>query len=319
MKTQVKTIQPNIHEVEARMRAQFSDNPSLLVATLDQLILTGSKRIRPTISLLIGRMFNTEREILLDLAAAIEMMHTATRVHDDLVDDADRRRGQKTINSRFTTSATVLAGDLAFAAAAQLAAATNRIVVMEKFSETLQFIVNGEIAYMFGDNNQRDRDAYYNWIHAKTASVFELASGMAATLGSANPEEIQAATQFGYNIGMAFQITDDILDFTGDPSVLGKPAGSDFRQGTITLPALLYLQAHPDGPDIDAILKSNGNGHGEIEQMIKAIRFSPSIDQAAAEADCFLEQAQLALDRLPDTPERAELAWLANQVTDREM
>jgi len=312
------TTQPLISEVEDRMRAQFAGNPSALVATIEQLILAGGKRIRPTIILLMGSIFDAEREALLNLAAAIEMMHTATLVHDDLVEEAGHQRGNKTIHTRFTTSAAVLAGDLAFAAAAKLAAAVESIPVMQKFSETLQFIVNGEIAHMFNDGSPADQESYYAWIHAKTASVFELAAGLAATLGFANQAEIDAAYQFGYNIGMAFQVTNDVLDFSSDPSLLGKPAGNDLRQGTITLPSLLYFEAHPDGLDIGAILNNNGNGHGDIESIIDAIRQSGSIDQALRKADDFIQDGLDALAKLPDTPARAELALLANQITRRE-
>jgi geranylgeranyl pyrophosphate synthase len=264
-------------------------------------------------------MFDAEQETLLNLAAAVEMMHTATQVHDHLTSIANQRHGQVTLNTRFATSATVLAGDLAFAAAAQLAAATNRITVMEKFSETLQIIISGEITHMFNNGNRRDQEAYFGWIRAKTASVFELASGMGATIGSASPAEIGAATQFGHNIGMAFQITDDILDFAGDPSALGKPAGSNLRQGIITLPTLFYLEAHPNDMDLIPISKGNGNGLGHIESIITAIRQSDAIDQAAREADRFLQLGLEALARLPDTPERTKLSLLASEVTNLDL
>jgi geranylgeranyl pyrophosphate synthase len=311
-----------VSEVEARMRAQFSDKPSALVTTLEELILADRQGIRPTIVLLLGGMFGAERESILNLAAAIEMMHTATLVHDNLAGETGQGHGHPTVHTRFATSATVLAGDLAFAAAARLAAATNRITVMQKFSETLQFIVNGGITHLFSNGDRADLRAYYARIHAKTASIFELASSMAATIGSASPAEISAATQFGYNIGMAFQITDDILDFTGDPSALGKPVGSNLRQGTITLPTLLYLEAHPDDLDIGSIPKRNGNGQGRIDSdiisIITAIRQSKVIDQAMQEADRFTQQGLDALARLPGTPERTELEHLARQITNRE-
>ena len=218
------------------------------------------------------------------------------------------------VNARFTTSATILAGDLAFASAAQLAAAVARTTVMRRFSETLQFIVNGEITYLFNDGAQGSRAAYYDWIHAKTASVFELASELAATIGTASPVEIKAATQYGYNLGMAFQIMRDIQDFVGDPFVLDKPAGNDLRLGNITLPTMLYLEAHPDQFDIDSIRKSNGNGQGEIDALIGAIRQSDVLEQATKEADRFLKRGLESLYILPDTPERAELALLAKNI-----
>jgi geranylgeranyl pyrophosphate synthase len=245
------------------------------------------------------------------------MMHAATLIHDDLVDNAAQRRGQQTVNTRFSTSATVLAGDLAFAAAAQLGAATQSITVMQKFSETLQIIVNGEISYMFKDNDHTNLQAYYDWIYAKTASVFKLAAGMAATIGTASPAEIEAANQFGYNIGMAFQVTDDILDFIGDPAVLGKPTGNDLRQGTLTLPTLLYIEAHPNSLDISTTHQGNGNGQGHIEDLITSIRQSEAIEQSLQIADRFLQEGLAALDQLPETPERAELARLARQIANR--
>jgi geranylgeranyl pyrophosphate synthase len=203
---------------------------------------------------------------------------------------------------------------LAFASAAQLSAAIASTTVMRRFSETLQFIVNGEITYLFNNGAQGSREAYYDWIHAKIASVFELASELAATIGSASPAEIKAATQYGYNLGMAFQIMRDIRDFMGDPFALDKPRRNGLRFGSMTLPALLYLEAHPDQFDIDSIRKSNGNGQGEIDELIGAIRQSDAVEQATKEADQFLARALESLFKLPDTSERSELALLAQNV-----
>jgi len=307
-----------IRDVSERLQAQFAGNPSYLVSTLEQLIPAEEKSLRPTIILLVGSIYKAEREDLVNLAAAIEMLHTATLVHNDLVDETGQRHDRLSTNTRFTTSATILAGDLAFASAAQLAAAVASTTVMKRFSETLQFIVNGEITYLFNDGAPGSREAYYDWIHAKTASVFELASELAATIGSASPAEIKAAAQFGYNLGMAFQIMRDILDLVGDPSVLDKPTGSDLRLGNITLPTLFYLEAHPDKFDIDSIRNSNGNGREEIDELIGAIRQSDAIEQAKKEASRFLECGLESLFKLPDTAERAELALLAKNVIRQE-
>lgn len=308
-----------IRDVNQRLQAQFAGNPSYLVSTLEQLIPLEEKSLRPTIILLIGSIFGADREALINLAAAIETLHTATLVHNDLVDQTSQRSNQPGINARFNTSATILAGDLAFASAAQLAAAVESIAVMQRFSETLQFIVNGEITYLFNDGAQGSRQAYFDWVHAKSASVFELASELAATIGSASPVEIKGAAQYGYNLGMAFQIMRDIHDFFGDPSDLEKPAGSDLQLGNITLPTLLYLEAHPDKFDIDSIRKNNGNGRGEIDEFIQAIRQSDALEQATSEADRFLKRGLDSLFNLPDTPERDELALLAQNIIHQEI
>jgi len=312
------SIQEQIKTVEARMRDQLVGNPSALVSTLEQLIGSGGKRIRPTLTLLVGSLFAVDREVLLNLAAAIEMLHTATLVHDDLVDDADLRRGQRTINTSFSTSATVLAGDLAFAAAANLAAATRSIEVMQMFSKTLQFLVNGEITYMFADGMHVDREAYYHWIHAKTASMFELAAGAATTLG-ADADMIVSATSFGYGVGMAFQIVDDILDFTSDQAVLGKPVASDLRQGIVTLPTIYYLESHPDDPDVCSIINHNGHSPDTLERIITAIRHSEAIKKSMDDAETFLQHGLDALAQLPDALERYELEKLAKQMVHRNM
>ena len=303
-----------IRDVSERLQAQFAGNPSYLVSTLEQLIPAEEKSLRPTIILLLGSIFKADREALVNLAAAIEMLHTATLVHNGLVDETGQRSDRPAVNTRFAVSATILAGDLAFASAAQLAAAVASTTVMRRFSETLQFIVNGEITYLFNDGAQGSRKAYYDRIHAKTASVFELAAEMAATIGSASPAEIKAAAQFGGNLGMAFQIMRDILDFGGDPSVLDRPAGNGLQVGNITLPTLLYLEAHPNKFNIDSIRKSNGNGRAEMDELIEAIQQSDALEQAGKEADRFLTRCLESLFRLPDTPERAELALLAKNI-----
>ncbi len=313
------SIQEQIKAVETRMLEQLIGNPSALVATLEQRIITGGNRIRPTLTLLIGRMLEVDREALLNLAASIEMLHTATLVHDDLIDTAASRRGQKTLNASFSTSATVLAGDLAFAAAANLAAATSSVAVMKMFSKTLQFLVNGEITYLFSNGTRGDRESYFKWVHAKTASIFEMAAGAAATLGSADADTVTIASKFGDGIGMAFQLGDDVLDFTGDQAALGKPAAGDLRQGIITLPTIYYLETHPHDPDIRSIINRNGHSPDTLEHVIAAICHSEAIQQSFDEAKAYLQRGLDALAELPDTLERQELEGLAMQMVHREM
>jgi geranylgeranyl pyrophosphate synthase len=312
-----ETLEAEIQTIEDRMRKQFSGNPIYIESMLEQLITVSRTRIRPSLVILMGRLFDAPREALLDLAAAIEMMHTATMVHDELIDGASRSRGKQTVQRRFTTSSTILAGDLAFAAAAQLAAAVQSIPVMQQFSKTLQTIVNGEITYLFNDVDRRNQEAYYNWIQAKTASVFELAASMAATIGLANPAQIAAAAEFGCNLGMAHQIREDILDLVNGSNQTGKPIEDDLRRGVLTLPTLLYLEAHPDEINMDVVVGGNGNGRAYIEDLIETIRQSDAIVNARQKADWFLQNGIDALIRLPDTPIRAEVAELSHDLIKR--
>ena len=312
--TNLKTItHPLIDEVATRMRAQLDGNPAALIASLEQQLQIGENLTRPTLTLLFGNLFGLEQNTMIDIAASIEMLHQAKLVHDNL----GNQSFSQIPKTPFITSATVLAGDLAFAAAARLATAPQSTTVMRIFSETLQMMVSGEITYMFQNGSGFEPDSYYRRIHAQTASLFELACQATAILAAMDEETINAARQFGYEMGMAFQIVDDVLDFTGDPEVMGKPTGNDLRQGTLTLPTLYYLEANPNDPDLDSIIRRNGHSQDSIKRVIKAIRQSEAITLAQQEAQRFLEQGLRALYQLPDRPARAKLEQLAIQMINR--
>jgi geranylgeranyl pyrophosphate synthase len=207
-------------------------HPNLGVA-LDHLLSSGGKRIRPALALLTGEMLGAERNKIISLAAAIELLHTATLVHDDLIDGALLRRGIPTLNAQWTPGATVLTGDFIFACAAKLASETESADLICLFAETLATIVNGEITQMFPRLSGDYFEEYFNRIYAKTASLFELATIAPAILSPLRETSADAAKQFGYGIGMAFQIIDDVLDFTGKQTAVGKPVANDLRQGLI--------------------------------------------------------------------------------------
>ena len=197
------------------MRAQGdSSNPDLRAA-LELLLTAGGKRIRPTVTLLTGKMLGAPIDKLITLGAAVELLHTATLVHDDLIDGALLRRGSPTLNSQWSPSATVLTGDFIFSRSAKLAAETNSVELMKIFTQTLTTIVNGEITQLFSSRCQLNRENYYQRIYAKTASLFETSTRTAALLSQADNQVIEEMRSYGYNIGMAFQIIDDILDLNG--------------------------------------------------------------------------------------------------------
>ena len=305
----INPVQEHLQDVEERMRSRFNGNASGLISILDQLISLGGKRLRPTVTLLLGKMLGADHDRLLDLAAAIEMLHTATLIHDDLVDNAPLRRGAKTLNATMPPVASVLAGDLVFAIAANLAAATKSVSVMEIFAETLATLVNGEITNLFENKSGFDREMYYQWIYSKTASMFELSTGAAAVLSPVDADVVTAARHFGRNIGMAFQIVDDVLDFVGDPDLIGKSVGSDLRQGAITLPTIHYAESNPKDPDIVSVANRNGRDEVILERLVTAIKTSDAIEQSMAEAEVFV---QLGLEELTKFPEGAERQALEN-------
>lgn len=311
-------IQESILRVEERMRAQaeFNSHP-VLRGVLEQLLTAGGKRVRPTVVLLIGGMLRAEVDKLVTLSAAVEMLHTATLVHDDLIDSALLRRGMATLNSKWSPAATVLTGDFLFARAAQLASEIDNVRLMKKFAETLGIIVNGELTQLFASRGVISRENYYSRIYAKTASLFEMSAFSAAMLGVNDPTQQDALRIYGYEIGMAFQIVDDILDFSGDQGVVGKPLGSDLLQGLVTLPAIFYAEQYPNDPDVKVLCQ--GDWHDEVSmlRLVDSVRHSNAIDLALQEAIVHVERALDTLSMFPASVERDALVDLARYIVDR--
>lgn len=313
-------VQNDLFEVEALIRAQAEGYHPDLGSALDHLLSSGGKRIRPSLTLLAGKMLGAEHRRLLTLASAIELLHTATLVHDDLIDGSLLRRGISTLNAQWSPGATVLTGDFLFARAAELAADTNSVPVMKLFSHTLSEIVNGEITQLFHSRCQISRQDYYDRIYAKTASLFRTSAYSAALLSPVPEETQEHLRQYGYEIGMAFQIMDDILDFTGQENVLGKPVGSDLRQGLITLPTIYYMENNPDDPVVNQML---GNGclenQSQINCLVESIRGSDAIEMALDEARRFVQRGLEAVRCLPEYSERHLLEDLARYIVEREI
>ena len=310
-------VQELLAEVEGRMRAQAEGYHPILKEALDQLLDSGGKRVRPTVVLLASSMLHVDRELSIDLAAAVEMLHTATLVHDDLIDESQMRRGKPTLNATWNTPATILIGDFLFSQAAWLGAQVGSAEVMRMFASTLSTIVNGEIAQIFERNSLTNREAYMTRIYAKTASMFELAARAAVVLVGQKREYGEPLRAYGYSVGMAFQMVDDILDFSSDAASLGKPAATDLRLGLITLPPLYYLEANPQDARLRHLQKGTKLPEQELAVLIADIRASGAINEAKHEARQLVDDAIAALETLPNTAERAALADLAEYVVER--
>jgi geranylgeranyl pyrophosphate synthase len=304
-------------EVEARMRNSPGRYHPELDSAIDHLLSSGGKRLRPTLVLLMAGLLKADTEAAITLAAAVEMLHTATLVHDDLIDGSLLRRGTPTLNAHWTPGATVLTGDYVFARAAHLAAKTGSLALMERFAQTLMVIVNGEINQLFRRPTNDLRQAYFDRIYAKTASLFELAAEGAAMLSGRGPDVVTTARNVGYQIGVAFQIVDDVLDFTGNEEEVGKPVASDLRQGLITLPTLCFLERHPQDPRAKDLRSGRAPDGRLIEDLILSIRSSGAVDQAVEEARGFASAGQQSLTLLPTGPEREALHALTGYIVER--
>jgi geranylgeranyl pyrophosphate synthase len=311
-------IRSELAEVEQRMRVSPGEHDSNLIAALDHLLTSGGKRIRPALVLLSAGMLSANLDHAITLAASVEMLHTATLVHDDLIDGASLRRGIPTINATLGPGATVLTGDYIFARAAYLAAEIGEQALMKIFARTLMTIVNGEIAQMYANSNSNTSiPDYLERIYAKTASLFEVATEGAAILSGVGEDTIAVMKSFGYNIGMAFQIVDDVLDFTADEERLGKPAANDLRQGLITLPVLYFLSTISSHEELHHKITTQQCDEDELTEIISTIRSSNAIDKALDQAQEFVATGISLLKTMPANQERAALYELANHIINR--
>jgi geranylgeranyl pyrophosphate synthase len=311
------SIQDSIKNVEDLMRAQAEyAHPDLKIA-LSHLIDAGGKRVRPTIGLLIGTMLGGDLQVLTKLGAAVELLHTATLVHDDLIDESLLRRGSPTLNAKWSSAATVLTGDFLFARAARLSAETDHLPLMRLFADTLAIIVNGELTQLFSSRWIVDRSNYYKRIFSKTASLFEMTSQAAAMVSFVNENQTLKMKSYGYEIGMAFQIIDDILDFTGEQEKVGKPVGSDLLQGLITLPAIYYIEQYPLNPIVQQIKDKNIDSSESMKILISLIKDSDAIQKSFDEAKSHVNRALESLQAFPISNERKSLEEIATYIIDR--
>jgi geranylgeranyl pyrophosphate synthase len=328
----LRPVGTGLRAVEQKMKTVETSLFAPLADAFVDLIGSGGKRLRPALALLAAHMLTADEDEdrqrrLVSLASAVEMLHTATLVHDDVIDGALLRRGAPTLNAIWSQGATVLAGDYMFARAALFSAETENMRVIDLFSNTLKIIVDGELRQLFARNQyEQARENYYERIYAKTASLFSAATESAAILLDQTETEVQQLKEFGYNFGMAFQIMDDILDFTSDETTLGKPSGSDLRQGTLTLPFFYYLRSHPD-PDrvVERLTTARQRAEDgderrlleEVRQVVAEIRESDAIVDARDEAIDFLDRAALNLVNFPDNRAKESLLGLCAFVVQR--
>ncbi len=322
----LEPLAADLERVEHKMRELVHPEFPQLAAILESLLESGGKRLRPALALLAGRFYPTDFDKLASLAASVEMLHTATLVHDDLIDGALLRRGKVTLNARWNTGATVLTGDYLFARAAALAAATDHVRVMAIFANTLMTICSGELRQIFDRHNLPRVDSEQSWqatlerydqrIHAKTASLFAAATEAAAVLSGAPEEQVSALRDYGQLLGAGFQIVDDILDFQGVEDVLGKPVGSDLREGIVTLPVLYFLRERPGDERVAAVLR-DGSDDAVVRAVVDAVRESGAIGKAMEQARALIARSQESLTALPDAEPRSILHALADYTVSR--
>ena len=284
---------------------------------LEHAVVSGGKKVRPTVTLLAGALRDGPQDKLVTMATAVELLHIASLVHDDTVDRAETRRGKATISSMWGNDVAVLLGDYVFATSATFVCDTGNLQVVRRFSETIMELAQGELAEYFSthDWSQTIGD-YTERIYKKTASLFCTASEAGGVLSDAPAEECEALSQYGYNLGMAFQIMDDVLDFMGTEEELGKPVGADLLQGTLTLPVLLFAAQNPKHPDVKRVVEGSIEPE-HLKAVVELVRGSSVIDQAIAAMDGYKQATLDALTRVPKHRARESLEALTEFVSQR--
>ena len=311
-------IQERLDKVDHRLRELTGVNFKFLSKMLTHVYGSTGKRARPAITLLAASFHPHDEYKSEVMATAVELLHIATLIHDDTVDESDTRRGRATISSMYGKDIAVLVGDYVFASSATFVCDTGHVGVIRRFSETIMELSSGELyervsAYDPGQT----LDGYHERIYNKTASLFSTSGETGAILSGAPDEQVAALKEYSRELGMAFQIVDDILDFQGDENEIGKPVGSDLANGIMTLPAFIAREASPEENPIDAYLNDSSGDDTLLAEAVEMIRQPEIIDATYDEAARRCEIARQALSVLPHTPSRDSLESLLDYMLTR--
>jgi len=306
-------IQNDLDKVKDTIKSISRIEYKWLSGQLSYIVSETGKGIRPALTLLTGKLYHYDLNYLIPMAVSVELMHTATLVHDDTIDKALTRRSQATINSMWGDEIAILMGDFLFAKAGEFVADTQTPRVIKLFSYTLGIISSGEIGQFRGAYNiKQNREDYFRRIYRKTGSLFSLSTQSGAILGKAPEESVAITKEYADNLGIAFQIVDDILDFTSTEEALGKPVGSDLIQGTLTLPAILIIERNPQDNPVKRFFESRDNK--DAAEAIDAAKNPEIIKECYKIAGEYCEKACRNLKSLPQNISRQALYDLAEFV-----
>jgi octaprenyl-diphosphate synthase len=311
-------VESDLRAVDAVIRARLDSEVLLIRQVAEYIVGSGGKRLRPLLLLLSAGAFGARGRHCHELAAVVEFIHTATLLHDDVVDESDLRRGRSTANALFGNSAAVLVGDFVYSRAFQMMVGVNDMRVLAVLADATNVIAEGEVMQLMNCRNPDVKESeYLGVIRCKTAKLFEAATRLGAILGAAPRDQEDAVADYGMRLGTAFQLIDDVLDYSGEQAVIGKNVGDDLAEGKPTLP-LIYAIQH--GTAEQARLVRHAIEHGgrdELAAVIDAIRSSGALDYARAQAQCEARAAGAALAALPHSRQRDYLLQLADFAVTR--
>lgn len=304
-------------EILDRMHSEVALIPTLA----SYIVASGGKRVRPALTIAAARLCGYEGDRHARLAAVVEFIHTATLLHDDVVDESDLRRGQASANEVFGNKPSVLVGDFLFSRAFELMTEDGSLDVLRTLSRASAVIAEGEVLQLAAQNDLKTDEALYlKVIDGKTASLFAAAASVGGITAGAGPVQLAALDTYGRALGMAFQLVDDVLDYSANQARLGKTVGDDFREGKVTLPIIL---AHADGDETERAfwartLETQEIGEGDLDHAMRLLGRHRGLDRTIERARAYGDQALAALEALPAHAIRDILADLVSFVVERD-
>lgn len=308
-----------LKQVEADLIASFQDASHEAQDVALHLVKGGGKRVRPMMTLLVAKLFDNDVSDAIPVAVASEMIHMATLVHDDVIDESSTRRGQPTVNNIWNGHVSVLAGDALLAKALVILVDQSSPAIVRIMADMIYRMCEGEIAQHTSifDVNQTE-EAYFSRIQKKTALFFAACCEAGALINGAKSDEAEAMRNFGLYIGMAFQIIDDLLDVTASKEVLGKPVGSDLVSGVLTLPILHMLSQPKTGSWLKEVLANPPIPQDILEQIFSAIHTNGTVEYTESVADSFIQRAKQELKKVPHGPVNDLLFSVADMIVERD-
>ncbi|WP_373309453.1 polyprenyl synthetase family protein [Laribacter hongkongensis] len=305
--------------VDQVIRRSLHSDVVLIRQVAEYIIGAGGKRLRPALLILAARALGCQGPAVHEQAAMIECIHTATLLHDDVVDESDKRRGRDTANAMFGNAASVLVGDFLYTRAFQMMVHTHSLRVLEIMAEATNIIAEGEVMQLLNiGNTDLTETEYLQVIQYKTAKLFEAAGRVGALLAGATPEQEAALAGYGMHLGTAFQIIDDVLDYSGDAATIGKSLGDDLAEGKTTLP-LIYVMQH-GSPDQAAVVRGalQAADRERFDAVLSAVQSTSALDYAHGQAVAAAQRAVAALAGLPGSEARQALTELALLSVERD-
>ncbi len=311
-------IAADMRAVDAVIRKRLTSDVALVRRVAEYIVGSGGKRLRPALVILSAGAFGYRGSHHHQLAAVVEFIHTATLLHDDVVDASELRRGRPTANALFGNAASVLVGDFVYSRAFQMMVEVENMRVMQVLAEATNVIAEGEVLQLMNCHDPDiDEHHYLQVIRYKTAKLFEAATRLGAILGGATPGQEDAMASYGMHLGTAFQLIDDVLDYSGDHAATGKNVGDDLAEGKPTLP-LIYAIKHGSADEAALIRKAiKEGGLSELKQVIAAIHRTGALDYTRRQAEAAARAASAALAALPNSKHRDSLLQLADFAVTR--